>query len=67
MMIKLGEVGKELSEKWENLNIFPFPYFKTKLGGVMGEEKLIFQLNSEFGLFPEMDIFANGLRVSVEF
>lgn len=30
-------------------------------------EKVTFQLNLEFGLFPEMGIFVNGLRVNFEF
>lgn len=33
----------------------------------MREEKLTFKLNLEFGLFSEMDIFVNRLRVSFEF
>lgn len=40
--------------------------FKFKFRGEMGEEKLIFKLNFEFGLFFETGVFVDGLRVSVE-
>lgn len=34
--------------------------------GVKGEDTLTFILNLDSGLLPELDVFANGLRVNVE-
>lgn len=50
----------------ERMRTRSFPGFKPKLRGEMGEEKLTFKLNLEFGLFPETGVFVDGLRVSVE-
>lgn len=60
-------MGEKVGGERENLDMFPFPYFKPKLGGVMGEVKLTFKSNLEFMLFPGIGIFVNELRVSLEF